>query len=264
MNNESISIKSHNFSKKFGQNFITDTNLLSAIVSDAEIGEQDLVLEVGAGAGTLTEALCSKAKYVVSYEIDKTLEPLLSSRLSECKNLEIIYKDALKEHSEVILAKFNAPYKVVANLPYYITTPLIFKFLEDIENIQSITVMVQKEVAERITSKEGNKTYGIISAIVQFYASAQIKRIVKRDMFFPSPDVDSAVLHLVRTDKYTSRCKPLVFSKCVQTAFAMRRKTLLNNLSAGYGFSKADALQILALSGLNPLVRGEEIGRAHV
>ncbi|MCK9574497.1 MAG: 16S rRNA (adenine(1518)-N(6)/adenine(1519)-N(6))-dimethyltransferase RsmA [Clostridia bacterium] len=257
MNNAKDLINEHSFSKSLGQNFITDTNLLEAIVSDAKINPNDCVLEIGAGAGTLTEVLCNNAKMVISYEIDKTLETILNQKLNKYKNLEIIYKDVLKENNQAIYKKFNEPYKIVANLPYYITTPLIFKFLEDINNVNTIVVMVQKEVAERIVAKSNTKEYGILSAIVQFYATAKIKRIVNKDMFYPRPNVDSAIVALTKNSNYEKMTNPKIYSMCVHSAFAMRRKTLQNNLCMGLKISKSLAKEIITDCGLPENIRGE-------
>ena len=214
-----------NFKKKFGQNFISDTNLLKAIVADAEINKDDVVLEIGAGAGALTKELSLASKRVVSYEIDLELkEQLLSLGL---KNVEFRFEDFMK----VDLKEFKESFKVVANLPYYITTPIIFKLLEETDNLISLTVMVQKEVAERIVA-DTSGDYGVLSVMLAFYGEAKINRIVKRNMFYPEPNVDSAVVTLKIEKKYD--IDKIAFSKFVKTAFSMRRKTLFNNLSTIY------------------------------
>ena len=259
MDNVKDLLHEHSFKKSLGQNFITDKNLLEAIVLDAQISLNDCVLEIGAGAGTLTEVLCKSAKKVVTYEIDRTLESTLNKKLKAYNNLEIIYADALKESNEDIYKKFNEPYKIVANLPYYITTPLIFKFLEDISNIKSIVAMVQKEVAERIVAAPDTKEYGILSAMVQFYATAQINRIVKKDMFYPVPEVDSAVVTLTKNLKYTESVNKKIYGQCVRAAFSMRRKTLLNNLSMGFKISKMLATEIITECELPINIRGEAL-----
>ncbi len=216
------------FKKKFGQNFISDKNLLNAIVNDAGIGAGDCVLEIGAGAGSLTTVLSERAKKVVAFEIDKDLqENLLSLGL---KNVEFIFEDFLKfDISKLKLKNF----KVVANLPYYITTPIIFKLLEEGKGIQSLTIMVQKEVAERIISNPGGKDYGILSVMIQLYGDAKIVRNIGRNMFYPAPNVDSALLHIEIKPKFEDVDR-VQFFKFVQTCFAMRRKTLFNNLAAKY------------------------------
>lgn len=222
----------HNFKKKFGQNFLTDKNLLDAIVRDGGVTSDDEVLEIGAGAGALTESLSRYAKKVVSYEIDKDLEPTLRSL--NLKNVEFVFGDALKENTEVIENRFEGKYKLVANLPYYITTPLIFKFLEESKRLISMTIMVQKEVAERIVATKGNKDYGILSIMIAFYGEPRIMRNVGRNMFRPVPNVDSAIVRIdIDEDKFSGVDK-VGFSHFIKASFAMRRKTLLNNLSQIY------------------------------
>ena len=181
-----------NFKKKFGQNFLTDKNLLHAIVQDAEISQDDVVLEIGAGAGALTKELSLAAKKVFAYEVDQELkETLLALQL---KNVDFIFADFMKADLKEY-DKFDG-IKVVANLPYYITTPIIFKLIDEAKNLKSITIMVQKEVAERIVAQKGGKDYGILSVIMAFYGDAKITRIVKRQMFTPAPNVDSAVVNI--------------------------------------------------------------------
>lgn len=232
----------HNFKKKFGQNFITDTNLLKAIVFDGEINNEDEVLEIGAGAGSLTKQLSEQAKKVVAYEIDKDLQPTLESL--ELNNVKFIYKDALKEPIKEIEKEFSGTYKIVANLPYYITTPLIFKFLTETNKVTSLTIMVQKEVADRIVAKEGSKDYGVLSVMCQFYSLPKITRIVKRQMFYPIPNVDSAIVTMKKKEmpKYINIYQ---FEHFVKKCFSMRRKTLLNNLIGYNNMSKEEIVNKL-------------------
>ncbi len=214
-----------NFKKKFGQNFLTDKNLLNAIVKDGEINKDDFVIEIGAGAGALTEVLSSNADRVVAFEIDSELkETLIALNL---KNVTFRFEDFMK----VNLEEFEEPFKVVANLPYYITTPIIFKLLEESDKMLSLTVMIQKEVAERMVA-DPSGDYGVLSVMLAFYGEAKITRIVKRNMFYPEPNVDSAVVTLKVEKKYDIDKKD--FYNFVKTAFSMRRKTLLNNLSSKY------------------------------
>lgn len=223
------------FKKKFGQNFISDKNLLNAIADDAEICADDEVLEIGAGAGSLTQVLSEKSKKVVSFEIDKDLiDHLLSLEL---KNVEFIFGDFLQSDLQEIEAKFEKKYKVVANLPYYITTPIIFRFLEEAHKLDNLTIMVQKEVAERVCAKVGGKDYGILTVMTNFYGTPKITRIIKRQMFFPVPNVDSALLNIKIEDKHPHIDKQL-FLKFVKACFSMRRKTLLNNLLTIYSKEK--------------------------
>lgn len=218
----------HNFKKKFGQNFITDKNLLSAIVDDAEIDKNDEVLEIGAGAGTLTKEISNRAKKVISYEIDKDLESyLLGLKLN---NVNFIFKDIMKENLLEIENYFEDGYKIIANLPYYITTPIIFKFLKNSKKLKSLTIMVQKEVAERIVATKGEKDYGILTIMINFYGNAKITRNVNRKMFYPEPNVDSAVVRIdIDREKYKNIDDDKFYS-FVQSCFSMRRKTLKNNL----------------------------------
>lgn len=220
------------FKKKFGQNFLSDKNLLKAICSDAGVDKTSEVLEIGAGAGSLTEVLSESAKRVVSFEIDRDLqERLLGLGLS---NVEFVFDDFMNRSMSQVEEMFDGEFKVVANLPYYITTPIIFKLLEESEKVKSLTIMVQKEVAEKICSKVGDKDYGIPTVMTAFYGSAKITRIVGRQMFFPAPNVDSAILHIeIEKDKFEGIDKKN-FSKFIKACFAMRRKTLLNNLGSIY------------------------------
>ena len=218
-----------NFKKKYGQNFLTDKNLLNAIVKDAEIDKDDFVIEIGAGAGALTSVLSSHAKKVVAFEIDNELKEILTSL--NLKNVTFRFEDFMK----VDLKEFDEPFKVVANLPYYITTPIIFKLLEESGNLLSLTVMVQKEVAERMVA-DTNGDYGVLSVMLAFYGEAKITRIVKRNMFYPEPNVDSAVVTIKIEKKYA--VDKQAFYKFVKTAFSMRRKTLFNNLALAFSKEK--------------------------
>ncbi len=219
----------HNFKKKFGQNFIFDKNLLSAICDDAEICKNDEVLEIGAGAGTLTTQIAEKCQKVVSYEIDKDLqEHLLNLNLT---NAKFIFGDIMDYEIQKIEEDFAGEYKMIANLPYYITTPIIFKFLNGSEKLKSLTIMVQKEVAERMVAGHGGKDYGVLSVMINFFGSAKINRIVSRTNFHPQPNIDSAVVTIkIDRQKYPQIDKNK-FYKFIQCVFSMRRKTLKNNLS---------------------------------
>lgn len=219
----------HKFKKQFGQNFISDKNLLSAIVQDAEIDKNSEVLEIGAGAGTLTEEISLQAKKVVSYEIDRDLQNHLMSLKLE--NVQFVFGDVMDFTTGQIEKSFAGNYKIIANLPYYITTPIIFKFLNEATKLESLTIMVQKEVAERIVSNVGSKDYGVLSIMVKFFGNAKINRIVSRKMFYPQPNVDSAVVTIkIDKNKY-SQIDKNKFYKFIQTIFSMRRKTIKNNLT---------------------------------
>ncbi len=218
-----------NFKKKFGQNFLSDKNLLKAIVSDAEITANDVVLEIGAGAGALTKEISLVAKKVIAYEIDTDLKDILESL--DLKNVEFVFSDFMNVNLKDFEKEIDS-FKVVANLPYYITTPIIFKLLEESEKLESLTIMVQKEVAERIVAKEGGKDYGILTLMINFFGEAKIDRIVKRQMFNPMPNVDSAVVTIKIDRKKYKEIDKEKFSKFIRASFSMRRKTLLNNLSS--------------------------------
>ena len=240
------------FNKQFGQNFISDKNLLSAIVADAGVTATDTVVEVGAGAGALTYDLAAVAKKVISYEIDKNLKSVLEEKLEGINNVELIFADALKESEEEILRRTGGEFKLVANLPYYITTPLIFKFLE--MPVKSVTVLVQKEVAERMCAHAGDDAYGVLSVGIALFGTAKITRIVKRQMFYPVPDVDSALVNITFDSKLSVDKRKSV-RELAKTSFAMRRKTLYNNLRAKYG--NEVALEAIESAGLDPSVRAE-------
>ncbi len=248
------------FNKQFGQNFISDVNLLGAIVSDAGAGKEDAVLEIGAGAGALTRALAERCKKVVAFEIDKNLKPVLDEVLDGYENVETVFGDIMKIPPELIDDKMAEEYKVVANLPYYITTPVIMNFVEKSTRVVSLTLMVQKEVAERLCSQPGTKDYGAVTVAVQAAANVKITRIVKRDMFFPSPNVDSAVVKIdIDKTKYFIEDYAL-FRKTVKCAFAMRRKTLHNNLVGAFGIGKDKADDILTKLNVSRDIRGEALG----
>lgn len=248
------------FNKKFGQNFIFDTNLLSAIVNDAGVDNTTKVLEIGPGAGTLTKKLCEKAEKVVSYEIDTNLKPILEENLKECTNSEIVFGDIMKQKTIDIEEKLGGEYVMVANLPYYITTPIIFKFLEEATKLKSITIMVQKEVAERICAKHNTEDYGAITVQIGAIADARITRIVKRNMFKPAPNVDSAVVRIDFNQSKYDIANLDLFKRVVTSAFAMRRKTLANNLKSSFSLSMEKVSEVLANCGFRADIRGEAIG----
>lgn len=249
------------FSKKYGQNFITDETLLKGIVDDAGVEKSDTVVEIGAGAGTLTRAIAEKAGRVIAFEIDRSLEPVLGATLGGCDNAEVIYDDVTKWTEAELDALTDGEYKVVANLPYYITTPLLFMLLDRKKPPVSLTVMVQKEVAERICATEKKGDYGALSVSVGVRASANITRVVGREKFTPPPNVDSAVVRIDVRGETGAKDDKTLFS-LIRVAFAMKRKTLVNNLSAGYGMTKEAAAKLLESAGLDPRVRAEELSVA--
>lgn len=253
------SLKNNNFSfsKKFGQNFIFDKNLLAAIVEQSGINSTDEVLEIGPGAGTLTRYIAKSCKKVVSYEIDTSLKPILEQNLIDINNSIIIFKDALKTNLEEIEQNFEKNYKIIANLPYYITTPLIFKFLKS-QRVESMCIMVQKEVGQRLVAKNNNADYGAISVILDFYGQVKILRQVPRQMFVPVPNVDSCVVKIdLIKNKY--EVNPELFEKVVKAAFASRRKTLANNLANDFYITKEQVCSMLKMLNLSEQIRGENL-----
>ncbi len=253
-------LRKNNFvtKKKFGQNFITDLNLLNAIADDAAITKDDTVVEIGAGAGTLTAVLASKAKKVYAFEIDETLKPILSETLKETDNVEVIFKDILKMKPSEFTQSVSGAFKVVANLPYYITSPILFYFLENDFPLVSLTVMVQREVALRMTAEHNTPDYGVLSLAVSSRADAEITRSVSRKLFIPQPNVDSAVVRLTLNEGIKNR---KTFDKLVRCAFSCRRKTFVNNLMQSIGLSRADAEQLLLSAGLDVKIRGEALSK---
>ena len=244
------------FKKKYGQNFIKDENLLTAIVTDAGVKGEN-VLEIGAGAGALTEKLCEHAKKVFSVEIDKSLQPILIEKLHRFSNLELVFNDILKVDPSVIGHYFaNEPIKVVANLPYYVSTPILFWLIKSGLNISSVTVMLQRELAERICAKPHSKEYGSISVVLSLWGDVSITRNVSRKLFFPQPDVDSSILHI---SVQKSNIDIMKVASVVKICFAMRRKTLVNNLMAGAKLSREEAEKIIASLGLDKNVRAEDL-----
>ncbi len=246
------------FNENFGQNFITDKNLLKSIVLDSEISTNDVVLEIGAGAGTLTEELSNSCKQVVSYEIDNNLKDYLTNKFKDRENVKIIFSDFLKLDNSSIEQQFNSNIKVVANLPYYITTPLIFKLLYSNLKIDSLTLMVQKEVALRIIAKPKTKDYGELSVVLQSFCDVEVRRIVTRNMFTPQPKVDSAIIYIKPKNKFNIKNREL-FLKTVRACFYSRRKTLINNLSSYFNISKNICENILNELGVSNMIRGEEL-----
>ena len=246
------------FKKQYGQNFLSDKNLLGAIVKDAGVDSNTSVLEIGPGRAALTLELAKVAKLVVSVEIDETLKEDIQQVVGEFHNVRIIFDDILKLNDKAIDQFFNGRYSVVANIPYYITTPILFKFLEHSVNIDCITLMIQKEVAERICADVGGKDYGVLSIMSRFYAQPKITRIVSRKMFYPMPKVDSAVVCLkIKKDVDYDFAQKL--HKVVQSSFSMRRKTLVNNLMANFSIARTDAEQIVKNLGFDTSIRSEKL-----
>ena len=252
------------FQKKFGQNFLIDTHVLDKIIGSAEITKDDVVLEIGPGIGTMTQYLACAAKKVIAVEIDKALIPILEDTLSEYENVRVINHDVLKVDIAKLAEEENGgkPIKVVANLPYYITTPIIMGLFENHVPIKSITVMVQKEVADRMQVGPGTKDYGALSLAVQYYAKPYIVANVPPNCFMPRPKVGSAVIRLERYENppVTVEDEKLMF-RLIRASFNQRRKTLVNGLknSQELDFSKEEIEKAMAETGIPVNVRGEAL-----
>jgi 16S rRNA (adenine1518-N6/adenine1519-N6)-dimethyltransferase len=254
------------FKKSLGQNFLIDTNILRKIVDFAELSEETGAIEIGPGIGALTEQLARRAKKVVAFEIDKRLLPILADTLSPYGNVRIIHQDVLKaDIHRVIAEEFTdvADIMVVANLPYYVTTPIIMKLLTDRLPIRGIVVMLQKEVADRISAKPGTKDYGSLSIAIQYYTEAETVMTVPRTVFIPQPNVDSAVIRLKKRQHppVDVEDEPFFF-QVVRASFAQRRKTILNNLVNNLPNGKAMKEQIervLTETDIDPRRRGETL-----
>ena len=252
------------FQKKFGQNFLIDDHVITKIINAAEITKDDLVLEIGPGIGTMTQYLAESARKVIAVEIDKNLIPILGETLAEYDNVTVINEDILKLDINRLVEEENAgkPIKVVANLPYYITTPIIMGLFESHVPLQSITVMVQKEVADRMQVGPGSKDYGALSLAVQYYAKPYIAANVPPNCFIPRPGVGSAVIRLTRYEEppVTVKDESLMF-KLIRESFNLRRKTLQNGIanSPELPYSKAQVEKALEKMGLAANVRGESL-----
>ncbi len=246
------------FKKQFGQNFISDPNLLQSIVTASGIDEETTVVEIGCGAGTLTRALAEKAKKVYAFDIDVTLQPVLAETLSGLDNVEVIFKDFNKLDLKAFEAEIE-PYTVVANLPYYITTPLLTKLLEESDKVQGLSIMVQEEVAERFAAKEGTPEYGAITAAIALKGTAKIVKRVSRNMFYPRPNVDSAVVKIEFERGRVEVKSEKAYRQTVKCAFLNRRKTLENNLVNFFSLSREQAKRGLAKAEIDEKARGETL-----
>lgn len=260
---EIINKYSFAFRKKFGQNFLIDSNILESIVSAADITKDDFVLEIGPGIGTMTQYLCEAARQVVAVEIDKMLIPILKDTLSEYDNVEVINQDVLKLDIKALAQEKNngKPIKVVANLPYYITTPIIMGLFESKVPIESITIMVQKEVADRMQTGPGSKDYGALSLAVQYYADAKVQLNVSASCFMPRPNVDSAVIKLTAHEKPVVDVDEALMFKVIRASFNQRRKTLVNGLknSSELDYTKEEIVQAIKAIGKEENIRGEKL-----
>ena len=248
------------FKKNLGQNFLTEGSLLRAIVKDAGVTADDVVVEIGTGAGTLTSAISEKAKWVYTFDVDNALKPVLEETLEGKENITLNFLDVLKCSDEKLREIIGEePFKVVANIPYYVTTPLIMRFLESDLPCKSLTVMVQKEVADRLIAEPDTENYGAITLAVELRGSAKVTRTVSRLLFHPAPKVDSAVVHIEIDDtRYEIKDKAFL-QKLIRAGFQMRRKTLVNNIGSLLGISKDKAKEVLVKFGYSESIRGEAL-----
>ena len=254
------------FKKSFGQNFLTDTNILQKIVDTAEIDKNVNVIEIGPGIGALTEFLAESAAGVMAFEIDDRLVPILADTLRDFDNVTVVNQDILKVDLAQYIAEFknpDLPIKVVANLPYYITTPILMHLIESGIPFSEFVVMMQKEVADRISAQPNTKAYGSLSIAVQYYMTAKVAFIVPRTVFVPAPNVDSAILKMVRRDQPAVEVQDeKFFFKVSKVSFVHRRKTLWNNLTSHFGKSEETKTKLTAAleqAELSPSVRGEAL-----
>lgn len=262
--------KKHGFklSRSLGQNFLTDKNIIDKIIEKSMVGKGDLVLEIGPGIGVLTAAAAEAAGKVIAIEIDRGLIPILEETLSEYDNIEIINSDVLKtdltailEQNREINGQKTEGVKILGNLPYYITTPIIMKILEDKVPVDCITIMLQKEVADRIKAAPGTKAYGALSVAVQYYCTVTHVVNAPKEIFVPQPKVDSAVIRLdVRKEKPVKLNSEEAFFAVVKAGFGQRRKTLLNSLTGVYGLTKEEIAAVMATAGIDPVRRAETLG----
>lgn len=250
------------FSKSLGQNFLTDKNIIDHIIEDSLIEENDLVIEIGPGIGTLTAEAAQVAAKVIAIEIDKGLIPILKETLRGYDNVTVLNQDVLKTDLKALIQEHDCGGKVriIGNLPYYITTPIIMKILEDQVPADSITAMMQKEVADRIKAAPGSKIYGALSVAVQYYCTVEQILSVPREVFVPQPKVDSAVLRMdVRREHPVGLTDERVFFQCIKAGFEQRRKTLLNSLTGTAGLSKERIREILTAAEIDPARRPETL-----
>ncbi|MBQ9928244.1 MAG: 16S rRNA (adenine(1518)-N(6)/adenine(1519)-N(6))-dimethyltransferase RsmA [Lachnospiraceae bacterium] len=253
-----------NFQKRFGQNFLIDSNILEKIVSAAQVTKEDCVLEIGPGIGTMTQYLAESAREVIAVEIDKSLIPILADTLSPYDNVTVINEDILKVDIRKLVEEKNQgkPIKVVANLPYYITTPIIMGLFESHVPLKSITIMIQKEVADRMQVGPGTKDYGALSLAVQYYAKPEVVAYVSPDCFIPKPNVGSAVIRLDRYEEPPVQVEDEEFMfKIIRAAFNQRRKTLANGLgnAPDLPITRAQAAEALEELGFSASIRGEAL-----
>ena len=249
-------------SKSLGQNFLTDKNIIDRIIEASCVTEDDLVVEIGPGIGVLTAEAAQRAGRVAAVEIDRNLIPILEETLKEYDNVVIVNQDVLKTDMTKLVNenRQKGGVRIIGNLPYYITTPIIMKLLEDRVPADSITVMMQKEVADRIKAEPGSRTYGAISAAVQYYCAVTQVASVPKEVFFPQPKVDSAVLRLdVRKERPVELIDESMFFLCIRAGFGQRRKTLLNSLTGAAGLSRDAVREVLSSAEIEPSRRAESL-----
>jgi 16S rRNA (adenine1518-N6/adenine1519-N6)-dimethyltransferase len=246
--------------KRLGQHFLVDRNILNKVVRTAEVGKGDVVVEVGPGPGEMTRALARLVKHVIAVEIDPQLVEILKKRLTDCPNVEVVKSDILKVDFKGLCQKEGQPIKVVANLPYQISTPLLFRFIEAKEAFSTLTLMLQREVAERMAAPSGGKEYGPLSIFVQMFLDVSIRFFIKPSAFFPPPKIESAVVHMVWKEKPRVEQKDEEwFKKVVRACFGYRRKTLLNALKHSELFLHESPESKMERAGIDPQRRPETL-----
>ncbi|MGI6175143.1 MAG: 16S rRNA (adenine(1518)-N(6)/adenine(1519)-N(6))-dimethyltransferase RsmA [Christensenellales bacterium] len=242
--------------KQLGQNFLVDENILQKIADCAEVGSEDDCLEIGPGAGTLTQVLCERAHKVIAVELDKGLTRVLRETLAAYSNIQIVHGDILKVDIEQLTGGFKDGFKVVANLPYYITSAVVMRLI-GIERLKTMTLLVQKEVAQRMCAQPGKKEYGILSVATRYYSEPRMMMHVPPGCFYPKPSVESTVIRLDVREDLPAEEQTNAFFRLVKISFAQRRKTILNNLTAGYGRERAQSA--LHAAGLEQNLRAEQL-----
>lgn len=254
-------LSEHGFTlkKAYGQNFLSDKSLLEDIVIGAGVTKDDTVLEIGCGAGALTTELAKRAKRVIGYEIDHTLKPILNEVLSEYDNVEIVFSDVMKNKLSDVEKKLGGKYILVANLPYYITTPIVMRFIEEAKNLKAMVIMVQEEVALRFAAKPSTSDYGAITVGINLRGDAEIIMRVPREKFTPAPNVDSAVVKIDIDETKFSGVDFKRVREVVRVAFSSRRKMLVNNLMNGFKMTRSVAESALGSAGIELTVRGENL-----
>ena len=248
------------FTKSLGQNFLVDTNILQKIVDSADIQEKDIVIEIGTGIGTLTRELAKRAKKVYAIEIDKNLIPIVKETTSNYNNIDFVNMDFLEVVLEDLIQEKDRKIKVIANIPYYITTPIIMKCLESSLDISTILLMIQKEVADRLSAEPSTKAYGSLSVAVQYYSDVEFVGKVSKSCFYPQPKVDSGIVKLSKKHEYIFVRDRELFSQVVKSAFAKRRKTISNSMiEFSEQFTKDNVMKALGKSGTDAKRRGETL-----